>query len=124
MRHLIDTHVLLWWWADDPKLSGAVRRLVAHGQIWVSAAVVWEMMIKKRLGKLSIPDGIEEQLEAEGFRVLDIKLRHVLELERLADHHADPFDRIQIAQAKAEEMVLVTADQNILQYEEIEVFEA
>lgn len=124
MRHLIDTHVLLWWWADDPKLSGAVRRLVAHGQIWVSAAVVWEMMIKKRLGKLSIPDGIEEQLEAEGFRVLDIKLRHVLELERLADHHEDPFDRIQIAQAKAEEMVLVTADQNILQYEEIEVFEA
>ena len=124
MSYLLDTHALLWWWADDAKLSAAARQVIATEPVWVSTAVVWEMLIKKNLGKLKIPDTIDRQVKAEGFNILDIKLPHVMVLDKLADHHADPFDRIQIAQAKAEGLLFITKDRRIKKYQEVEIFPA
>jgi|AntRauTorckE6833_2_1112554.scaffolds.fasta_scaffold48702_2 PIN domain nuclease of toxin-antitoxin system len=124
MSYLLDTHALLWWWADDPKLSADARKVIATEPVWVSTAVVWEMLIKKNLGKLKIPDAIDRQLHAENFNVLDIKLPHVMALDSLAGHHSDPFDRIQIAQARAEALVFITKDRRIQEYQEIDVLPA
>ena len=124
MSYLLDTHALLWWWADDAKLSAAARQVIATEPVWVSTAVVWEMLIKKNLGKLKIPDTIDRQVKAEGFNILDTKLPHVMVLDKLADHHADPFDRIQIAQAKAEGLLFITKDRRIKKYQEVEIFPA
>lgn len=124
MSYLLDAHALLWWWADDPNLSAAARRVIANEPVWVSTAVVWEMVIKQNLGKLKIPASIDQQLQAEGFNVLDIKLSHVMALEGLANHHADPFDRIQIAQAKAEGLIFITKDRRVQDYQEIDILPA
>lgn len=124
MSYLLDAHALLWWWADDPNLSAAARRVIANEPVWVSTAVVWEMVIKQNLGKLKIPASIDQQLQAEGFNVLDIKLSHVMALEGLVNHHADPFDRIQIAQAKAEGLIFITKDRRVQDYQEIDILPA
>jgi len=124
MSYLLDTHVLLWWWTDNPKLSVEARQVIASEPVWVSTAAVWEMVIKKKLGKLKIPDAIDRQLQEEEFMVLDIKVSHVMALTALADHHADSFDRIQIAQAKVEGLVFITKDRIIKNYQEIEILSA
>lgn len=124
MSYLLDTYVLLWWLTDNPKLSVEARQVIATEPVWVSTAVVWEMVIKKNLGKLKIPDSIDRQLQEEEFMVLDIKVPHVMALTTLANHHADPFDRIQIAQAKVEGLVFVTKDRIIKNYQEIEILPA
>ena len=122
--YLLDTHALLWWWADDPKLSDRARQIIATEPVWVSTAAVWEMIIKKNLGKLKIPSGIEQQLRAEKFNILDIKIPHVMKLEELKNYHSDPFDRIQIAQAKAEGFTFITRDQKIQKYKGIKIISA
>lgn len=124
MSYLLDTHTLLWWWEDNPKLSPEARQVIATEPVWVSTAVVWEMVIKKNLGKLRIPDAIDRQLQADAFTVMNIKLSHVMALDKLPDHHADPFDRILIAQAKAEGLVFITGDHRIKDYREIEILPA
>jgi len=117
----MDTHILLWWLMDDPKLGSDVRQILKHEPVWVSSAVVWEMVIKQRIGKLTIPGRIDHQLSEEKFSVLDIKLHHVMALEGLEDHHADPFDRIQIAQAKTEGFTFITKDRVIQKYQGLDV---
>lgn len=116
MNYLIDTHILLWWMADMPKLSKNVRDIIKREPIWVSTAAVWEIIIKKSIGKLKIPGDLDEQLQKNGFNLMDIKLHHVLALETLDNLHSDPFDRIQIAQAKTENLTFITADRRILKY--------
>lgn len=121
MNLLLDTHILLWAAARDDLMSEEADRLVkAPGNVlWFSVASLWEVSIKRALDR---PDFRTEAsvlragLLANGYRELAIEARHVLSLSLLAPHHRDPFDRMLIAQAAVEGMVLVTADQTLARY--------
>lgn len=117
-RLLLDTHVFLWWLADDAQLGDEARVSIADEKnpVFVSAVTGWEISIKKALGKLEAPDGLDALVEAEGFEHLPISFFHGEQAGTLPDHHKDPFDRMLIAQAQAEGLVIVTADQMIPQY--------
>ena len=117
-RLLLDTHALLWWLSDHPRLGLETRAAIADGNnsIYVSAATTWEISIKKALGKLQAPDDMESIIEKEGFTALPISLFHGDQAGLLPDHHRDPFDRMLIAQAQAEGLVLITSDGKIPPY--------
>jgi len=118
MSLLLDTHTLLWWLEDPSLLSKRARREIRDGKnkVYVSAAVVWEIVIKQSLGKLDVPDNLEDVLLANNFVPLPISVSHVLTLQSLPAHHKDPFDRVLIAQAVHEGLTLVTRDENIQKY--------
>ena len=123
MRLLLDTHTFLWWIDDAPALSKKARTAIgkAGNECFVSLASCWEMAIKSSLGKLSLSQPLDrfipEQLAANGFQLLDIDFRHVTRVEALPLHHRDPFDRLLIAQAMAEKLILVSADAAIEAYD-------
>ena len=112
MRLLLDTHVLLWALMDSGQLRPAARSLLADGanDVYVSAASAWELGIKSALGKLKIPADLEAVLQASFLRPLAINIAHALEAAALPRHHADPFDRLLIAQARLEGLTLMTRD--------------
>ena len=114
-RFLLDTHVLLWWLDDSAELGPRCKELIAdqRNQIYVSAATTWEISIKKALGKLEAPDDIDSIVEDEGFSKLPISLYHGQLAGSLPTLHRDPFDRMLIAQAQAEGLILMTSDGNI-----------
>jgi PIN domain nuclease of toxin-antitoxin system len=116
---LLDTHVLLWWLADDPRLTPAMRAAITDPttSVTVSAASAWEIAIKAALGKLSIPDDLVDQLEQHGFQALPITVEDGLAAGALPRHHDDPFDRMLIAQAVRRRFVLVTADRRLGDYD-------
>ncbi len=115
---LLDTHVFLWWRADDARLSKAARRAIAEAEIvFVSAASAWEAAIKASLGKLELPDTMEAGVEDSGFEKLPITFAHAEAAARLPHHHTDPFDRMLISQARLEGLALVTHDKNMRPYE-------
>jgi len=116
---LLDTHVLLWWLADDPMLSQTMRAAISNGKnlVFVSAATAWEIAIKSALGKLDMPDNLETALTANRFQPLPITIPHGLAVADLPHHHNDPFDRLLIAQAKVEGLMLVTHDEQIKKYD-------
>ena len=115
---LADTHALLWWLADDPRLSEPARDVLAAGEIAVffSAASVWEAEIKAAAGKLRVPDDLLESLEAEQFVELDATARHAREAARLPLLHRDQFDRMLVAQARLENLAVMTRDPKIAAY--------
>lgn len=117
-RLLLDTHTLLWWLADDPRLGIRARQLIADGgnTVFVSSATAWEISIKKALGKLEAPDGLDGVVEEEGFEKLAISFFHGERAGALPQVHRDPFDRMLIAQAQAEGLDLITGDELIAQY--------
>ena len=115
-RYLLDTHLIYWWMTADKRLGKATQRIVAKSEITVSAASVWEMVLKNARGKLPLPRGaIAEQLQAQGFVLLPILPRHVDALRGLTCAHPDPFDRLLIAQARDERLTLLTRDAAILE---------
>ncbi len=116
---LVDTHVLLWSLLDDPRLSPRARTLLTRAeQVFVSAASLWEMSIKARLGKLVLPRRFGVPALAErGYGLLPIKPEHALGVRHLPLHHRDPFDRMLIAQAELEGLVIVTRDRAFQQYD-------
>jgi PIN domain nuclease of toxin-antitoxin system len=117
MRLLLDTHVLLWWLADDPALSIQARHLIANEpEVLVSAASAWEIAIKRALGKLEAPEDLLEALDAGGIGRLPIELEHAVIAGALPHHHDDPFDRMLVAQARHEGLTLVTSDVRIASY--------
>lgn len=118
MNVLIDTHILLWWLADDEALPEAARTVIADPAttVVVSAATVWEIAIKQAAGRLDAPDNLISTLEENDFDTLAITASHALEAGRLPPHHADPFDRMLIAQAAAESLILVTVDRRFTDY--------
>jgi PIN domain nuclease of toxin-antitoxin system len=120
MRLLLDTHVLLWWLADDPSLSVLARSLIAEPQnaVFVSAISHWEIRLKSSLGKLSIPQDFEERLRREPFEKLPLKAAHTEGLARLPWLHRDPFDRMLIAQAQGAGLRLLTHDAQLGAYGE------
>lgn len=117
-RLLLDTHVLLWALADPHRLKAAVRKRIEAGanEVYVSAASAWEMEIKQALGKLEVPRDLEEQLRAARFVELPVRIQHAVELRTLPPHHRDPFDRLLIAQAKVEQLSIVTRDRKFDRY--------
>lgn len=112
MRLLLDTHVLLWWLDEPSRLTVEARGAIRHGRnaVYVSAAVAWEIAIKKALGKLEAPDDLEAVLEVCRFRTLPITVAHAEAAGRLPDHHRDPFDRMLVAQARLEGLTVVSRD--------------
>src|SRR5512143_1869076 len=117
-RLLMDTHAFLWWLSDDAALGANARAEIADGrnEIYVSAASVWEISIKQALGKLEAPDDLEKVVEDENFIRLPISLFHAEAAGKLPPLHNDPFDRMLVAQAQAEGLVIVTADEHIPKY--------
>ena len=120
MNLLLDTHVFLWAVDNNPKLSSAARDAIVDGHniVFVSAATAWEISIKRKLGKLEVPEGdYLEELRLHRFTPLSITTEHALAVERLPPYHKDPFDRILIAQAQEENLLLVTRDLRIQAYD-------
>ena len=119
MNLLLDTHVVLWWLGDSPDLSTPARQAIVDttNVCFVSAATLWEIEIKRALGKLSIPESYSDALTRQGFRELPISWAHTCALRSLPPIHRDPFDRILIAQAMSDDLVIVTADKVIGRYD-------
>ena len=119
MGFLLDTHVLLWWLANDPKLSADVREIIRNpvNDSFVSVATIWEIAIKTSLGKLKQPDDLLAVLRDNRFQVLDISAEHCLNVGSLPWHHKDPFDRMLISQALVEGLTIITVDQKFKFYD-------
>jgi PIN domain nuclease of toxin-antitoxin system len=118
LRLLLDTHAALWWLGDDDRLSQAAARRLADesNQILLSAAVVWEVAIKRSLGKLVVTAEYLSLLLGAGAQPLPITLAHATAVETLPWHHRDPFDRLLVAQAMAEGASLVSHDPALRPY--------
>lgn len=119
MSLLLDTHILLWWLSDDPLLPATARAAISSpdNEVIVSAAVVWEIAIKKAVGRLEAPDDLLEVITANDFQTLGITASHALLAGGLPAYHSDPFDRVMIAQARAEHLTLVSVDERFPQYD-------
>ncbi len=120
MRLLLDSHAYLWWLANDARLPAAARAAIADSRsiVHVSAATIWELAIKAALGRLDTGGAdLTDEIAANGFVELPITARHASEAGALPRHHDDPFDRMLIAQALSEELVLVTRDRAFRAYE-------
>ena len=118
MNLLLDTHVVLWWLDDNPSLSPRARSAIADSDnlIFVSAAVIWEIRIKQALGKLQLPRNFRDILDRQPFTSLPVTADHAHAVSELPAYHRDPFDRILLAQAKAERLTFVTRDKSLRQY--------
>ena len=118
-RLLLDTHVLLWWLADDARIGPKTVERISNmrNEIFVSAVTSWEIAIKKKIGKLEAPDNIGGIVEDEGFSKLSVTLHHGEIAGGLPLHHKDPFDRMLVAQAKTEALYLLTDDGSIRRYD-------
>ena len=119
MNLLLDTHTLIWALEDNPSLSELARVAIVDGEnmVFVSAVSVWEISIKKALGKLEAPDTLLDEIERIRFTPLDITLEHADRAGKLPAIHLDPFDRMLIAQAQSEQLTLVTRDAEIQKYQ-------
>ena len=120
MKYLLDTHTFIWWLEGNKKLKISIRKILesSENQILVSVVSGIEISIKSRSRKLNITTTVKKMFEISGFKVLNVDFNHVLEFNRLPFHpdHKDPFDRILIAQVKAENLTLITSDQKIWKY--------
>jgi PIN domain nuclease of toxin-antitoxin system len=121
MRALLDTHAFLWAIADDKRLSRRAQKIfTGPNDLWLSAASVWEILIKVQAGKLPLPQPsgpyLVKQAAENRVEVLPITLDHILRIESLTMQHRDPFDRILIAQSIEEKLPLITADPQFERY--------
>ena len=122
MKLLLYTHAFLWLIAGDDRLSENARQtfLNTENSLFFSAASLWEICIKKSLGKISLKDGwfqtIQEEMEINTIQWLPIEMTHCAEVTKLPFHHRDPFDRMLIAQAIVEEMKLISRDSPLSNY--------
>lgn len=122
MRLLLDTHALLWFLEDSTELSPKAKATIEHPdtETFVSIVSLWEIAIKSNLGKLELSEPFETlfpaQLDTNGFIQLPVRLPHLYELERLPQVHRDPFDRLLIAQARTENLTIVSQDTHFPTY--------
>jgi len=123
MRAILDTHAFLWWVIDSPELSQSARSVMGDStnELYLSAASGWEIAIKTKLGRLEIAGDLEklipEQMVLNAISGLPVQMSHALHVFKLPDLHRDPFDRILIAQARLEEIPIITRDSAISQYD-------
>ena len=118
MKLLLDTHLLLWWLSNSPLLPVEARGLIGDpaNTIFVSAVSLWEVWLKSSIGKLRVPSSFAQKLAAEPFESLPLRADHTPAVAMLEWHHRDPFDRILIAQARSENLLLLTADSTLGAY--------
>ena len=117
MRVLLDTHLLLWALSQPSKLSPATRKQIVAAEVYVSAASIWEISIKSALGKLAAKAGdVLAGIEPAGFSILPITGEHAARVAELPMLHKDPFDRMLVAQASVEPMMLLTNDEALRGY--------
>ena len=119
MRLLLDANTFLWWVTDSPRLSAGARKAIAShtNPAMVGIGSLWELAIKRSIGKLDFPHDFQAVLRDEVFELLPITFRHLAVLESLPLRHRDPFDRLLIAQSIAEELVVVTNDEKFALYD-------
>jgi len=119
MKFLLDTCILLWSVSGDLGKIKSFLPILENKKNFVGVSIIsyWEIIIKKKLGKLVVPDNFIELVEETGFTWVKLELRHLQFLEKLPMIHSDPFDRLLIAQACSEKFQLLTTDAQILQYE-------
>ena len=126
MRLLLDTHILLWWLMADRRLPKGLAKALGspENDIAVSAASLWEIVIKHMLGRIDVDlDELLSSVTSDGFNELPVHFHHTLKLQSLPRRHDDPFDRILIAQSISEGRRLVTTDKSILSYEGLAGFD-
>lgn len=122
MRLLLDTHAFIWLWEDISKIPPRVLAACEdpENQLYLSIASIWEMQIKVAVGRLSfqqpLSEIIEQQKNENGISILPVSLAHVWQLAKLPMYHNDPFDRMLVAQACADQLALITADRHIERY--------
>jgi len=118
MNVLLDTHILIWALENNPALSEKTRSAITTGgnMVFVSSASVWEISIKKSMGKLKVPDNLLEELVSHRFSLLNISAEHAQLAGELPLFHKDPFDRMLVAQAKIEKLTLISCDPLIARY--------
>ena len=118
MRLLLDTHTLLWWLSEPARLSKDAYASIENqaNEVFLSAASVWEIAIKKNQNRLRAPDNLVKIAIERGFTSLPISFSHAEAAGALPMHHRDPFDRMLVAQATIEDLVLLTDDPHIPRY--------
>ena len=113
---LLDTHVVIWWLISPQRLSRRAYALIERADVAVSVISIWEMLLKSGRGKLKLPAGdLPALIEAQGFRILPLSIAHVVAAADLGGLHADPNDRMIVGTARAERLILVTRDAQILE---------
>jgi PIN domain nuclease of toxin-antitoxin system len=119
MKLLLDTHAFLWWDSNDSHLPDALHSAIASpgNQVYVSAVTVWEIAIKRASGKLIFGQAVGKAIQEHGFVPLPITVEQAEWAGGLPQLHRDPFDRLLVAQAQLEGLVLVTVDEQILRYQ-------
>ena len=119
MRVLIDSATLIWWFADDPQLGPEAARIIENPgtEAFVSVASVWEISLKRGIGKLRVEGDVAEWMEAGLMHDLPIRVDHAVRAGALPMHHRDPFDRMLVAQAQVEGLVLLTPDAALRTYD-------
>ena len=117
-RLLLDTHALIWAVENSPRLGADAREVITDplNEVFVSASTIWEIAIKRALGKLSFPGDVGETVRRDGFKELPVTFYHAEQAGGLPRHHGDLFDRMLVAQAQAEGLVIVTEDSDIPRY--------
>jgi PIN domain nuclease of toxin-antitoxin system len=117
MKILLDTHVILWWYAMPKLLSPEARELIEDTQnsLFASAVATWELCIKRMLGKISFPDRLLDKMAIDMIE-LPVSSQHAREIVNLEKIHKDPFDRLLIAQARVDDLPLMTRDKTIKKY--------
>jgi len=117
-RYLLDTHILLWALVDDPRLPKQHRQILIAGEgLIVSVVSIWEIAIKRPLGKLKVDGDIIKAVSSRGIPFLGVNEHHAARVEHLGQHHSDPFDRMLIAQAQVENLAVLTADPHFARYD-------
>jgi PIN domain nuclease of toxin-antitoxin system len=118
VKLLLDTHVVLWWTHDADRVSAPAHELLAdpRHEVLLSAAVAWEIAIKRALGKLQVRAGLVSELVRDGATALPVSVAHAEAVAELPPHHRDPFDRLLVAQARAEGATLVSGDPALRAY--------
>lgn len=114
-RYLLDTHFVYWWMRNDPELGSVAREIIANEDVVVSVVTLWELTLKNRKGKLSLPEApLAASLEAQGFSVLPLRGEHIEAGRGVHLFHQDPFDYMMVAVAQTEGRILLTRDQTLL----------
>ncbi len=118
-RLLLDTHTFVWSLSDVPRLTEGARSAIAdpRNDVFVSAITGWEIAVKRAKGRMTAPDNLSGMIEEKGFTHLPLTFHHAEQAGKLPMHHRDPFDRFLVAQAQAEDLVLVTRDRYIPRYD-------
>lgn len=117
MNLLLDTHTLIWAAEDRIRPQARIEIEERADEVFVSAASIWEIEIKRALGRLRAPDDLIQKVDASGFARLAVDFEHALEAGNLPPIHRDPFDRMLVAQARLERLTLATADEDIERYD-------